>query len=88
MGRPFTHTNFMNTEGTTMTTTSKYASKAFWVDTFDRAIATFAQSLAGVLAVDKIGILDVDWQGALSMAAAVTAASVLTSVSFRGNQKQ
>lgn len=64
---------------------SKYADRQFWVDTFDRGIATFAQSLAGVLAVDKIGVLDVDWAGTLSVAVAITAASVLTSISFRGN---
>lgn len=65
--------------------TSKYADKQFWVDTFDRAIATFAQSLAGVLAVDKVGVLDVDWQGTLSVAVAITVASVMTSIAFRGN---
>lgn len=64
---------------------SKYADKQFWIDLFDRAVATFAQSLAGVLAVDKVGILDVDWQGTLSVAAAITAASILTSIAFRGN---
>ena len=64
---------------------SKYADAKFWIDTLDRAVATFAQSLAGTLAVDKIGIFDVDWHGTLSVAAAITAASVLTSISFRGN---
>ncbi|WP_341945640.1 holin [Microbacterium sp. LWH11-1.2] len=64
---------------------SKYADKQFWIDLFDRAIATAAQSLAGVLAVDKIGLLDVDWYGALGVAGAITLASVLTSIAFRGN---
>lgn len=64
---------------------SKYADRQFWIDTFDRAVATFAQSLAGVLAVDKVGVLDVDWLGALSLGAAITAASVMTSIAFRGN---
>lgn len=64
---------------------SKYADKQFWVDLFDRAVATGAQSLAGVLAVDKIGLLDVDWAGSLSVAGAITLASILTSIAFRGN---
>lgn len=67
---------------------SKYADRQFWIDTLDRGIATFAQSLAGVLAVDKIGVLDVDWTGTLSVAVAITAASVLTSISFRGNSSK
>lgn len=64
---------------------SKYADKQFWIDTFDRAIATFAQSLAGVLGATSAGILDIDWGQTLSVAGAITAASVLTSVGFRGN---
>lgn len=63
---------------------SKYANKQFWIDTFDRAVATFAQSLAGALGVDQTGILDLDWTQTLSLAVGITAASVLTSVAFRG----
>lgn len=63
---------------------SKYASKKFWVDTFDRAVATFAQSLGGALGATSAGILDIDWTQTLSLALAITAASVLTSVGFRG----
>jgi hypothetical protein len=65
---------------------SKYADKQFWIDTFDRAVATFAQSIAGVLVVDKVSIFTVDWQGALGLALAITGASVLTSIAFRGNK--
>jgi hypothetical protein len=65
--------------------TSKYADQAFWVDTFDRGVATFAQSIAGVLVVDKVSLWAVDWQGALGLALAITGASVLTSIAFRGN---
>lgn len=63
---------------------SKYANKQFWIDTFDRAIATFAQSLAGALGIDQTGILDLDWTQSLSLAGAITLASILTSVAFRG----
>lgn len=64
---------------------SKYADKQFWIDTMDRGIATFAQSLAGALGIDQTGILDLDWTQSLSLALAITAASVLTSIAFRGN---
>ncbi|QAU07389.1 hypothetical protein SEA_ALLEB_57 [Microbacterium phage Alleb] len=63
---------------------SKYADQKFWVDTADRAVATFAQSLAGALGIDQTGILDLDWSQSLSIACAITLASVLTSVAFRG----
>ncbi len=63
---------------------SKYASVTFWTDTFDRAVATFAQSAVGALAIDSMGILDVDWTGVMSVAGLAGIVSVLTSVSFRG----
>ena len=54
--------------------------KSFLKGAAERAIKTAAQSLLGVLGVGGIGILDVDWQGALSVALAAALASVLTSV--------
>lgn len=67
---------------------SKYANKQFWVDTFDRAVSTFAQSLVGVLGVDVIGILDVDWVQTLSVAGLAAATSVLLSISYRGKGEE
>lgn len=63
---------------------SKYADKQFWIDTADRAAATFAQTLGGALGVGSIGLLEVDWTGALSLAGAAALVSVLTSINFRG----
>lgn len=63
---------------------SKYASKTFWIDTFDRAVATVAQALVGVLTADVTGLLQVDWVQALSVAGLAGAVAVLTSVAFRG----
>lgn len=63
---------------------SKYASKTFWIDTFDRAVATVAQALVGVLTADVTGLLQVDWAQALSVAGLAGAVAVLTSVAFRG----
>ena len=66
---------------------SKYAEKRFWIDTFDRAISTLAQAGVAVLTAGATGLLDVDWQQALSVSGLATAVSVLTSVAFRGQNE-
>ena len=53
---------------------------AFWRGAAERAIKTFAQALAAALGTGAIGILDVNWAGALSIALIATILSVLTSV--------
>lgn len=64
--------------------TSKFADARFWVDAFDRAVASFAQGAIGALGLDSAGVLDVDWGQGLSIAGAMGLLSVLTSVAFRG----
>lgn len=64
--------------------TSKFASKTFWVDTADRAIASFAQGILGSAGLDTTGIVDVGWGGVLSLAGSYALLSVLTAVAFRG----
>lgn len=54
-------------------------SKAFWLGAAERGLKTFAQSLVSALVVG-VGVLDVDWTGAVSIAAVATAASLLTSI--------
>lgn len=66
---------------------SKYASKAFWVDAGDRAVATAAQAAVALLTAGVTGILDVDWPQVGSIAGLAAAVSVLTSVAFRGSDK-
>lgn len=66
---------------------SKYASKDFWVDAFDRAVATVAQAAVAVLTANVTGLLDVDWVQILSVSGLAGAVSVLTSVAFRGSDK-
>lgn len=53
---------------------------AFWRGAAERALKTFAQSLVAVIGVDAVGLLDVDWLGALSAATLATVISVLTSI--------
>lgn len=67
---------------------SKYASKVFWVDTFDRAVSTVAQAAVAVLTANVTGLLDVDWAQIVSVAGLAGAVSVLTSVAFRGNDTE
>lgn len=52
----------------------------FWAATGERALRTFAQTAAGLLAGDGLGILDIDWTSVLSVASLATIASVLMSV--------
>lgn len=54
--------------------------KTFWKDTVERAVKTFAQSLAAVMTAGATGVLDVDWVNALSVSLLATLVSVLTSV--------
>lgn len=54
--------------------------KTFWKDTAERAVKTFAQSMAAVLTAGVTGVLDVDWMNALSVSLLATLVSVLTSI--------
>lgn len=54
--------------------------KTFWKDTAERAVKTFAQSMAAVLTAGVTGVLDVDWINALSVSLLATLVSVLTSI--------
>lgn len=63
---------------------SKYASRTFWIDTFDRAVASTAQGIIGSAALDSTGILDIDWTGVLSVGGSMGLLALLTSVAFRG----
>lgn len=63
---------------------SKYASKKFWTDTADRAIATTAQAAVAALTTGATGLFDIDAVGVASVSLAAGLASVLTSIAFRG----
>lgn len=52
--------------------------RLFWRDAIERAIATAAQSTLAVLGADVIDVIgDVDWKGALSVAAGGALLSIL-----------
>lgn len=65
-------------------TVSKFADKQFWVDTGDRALASFAQALVTTGVFESVGLLGVNWTDILSLSGGYALASVLTSVAFRG----
>lgn len=54
--------------------------KTFLKDTAERAVKTFAQSLAAVMTAGATGVLDVDWMNAFSVSLLATLVSVLTSL--------
>lgn len=54
--------------------------KEFWKGAAERAIKTFAATLAALLSASGIGILDVDWGQALSVSGLATLVSFLIAV--------
>lgn len=54
--------------------------KGFWKGLSERAIKTFSQTVAGLLAAGTIGVLEVDWINILSISALTTLASIFTSI--------
>lgn len=62
----------------------KWATGAFWADTFERAVRTAAQAALGVIGAEQLGLLDVDWSVAGSVAGLAAVVSLLTSVAAGG----
>jgi hypothetical protein len=62
---------------------SKFADPKFWMDTLDRAIATFAQAALATLASGASGLFDIAWTEVASIAGLAALISVLTSIAFR-----
>jgi hypothetical protein len=54
--------------------------KLFWKDATERAIKTFAQTLASLLVGDGVGLLNVDWIGCISVSGLAALVSLLTSI--------
>ena len=67
-----------------MTMRTNLFAATFWKSTVERSIRTAAQVLLGFLVVGETGILDVDWEQALSVTGVAVIASILTSVVATG----
>lgn len=63
---------------------SKYANRQFWIDTADRAVATFAQGSLGAITGDAIGLADLDLAAIAGIGGLAALVSALTSIAFRG----
>jgi hypothetical protein len=58
--------------------------RTFLAAAAERAVKTFAQTLAALVAANGSGVLDVDWAGGLSVAVSAAVVSLLTSVASGG----
>jgi hypothetical protein len=63
-----------------MSISTGYATAAFWVASLERAVKTFAQSLAALLVADGVDLLSIDWGEKFSIAGMAALVSLLTSV--------
>jgi hypothetical protein len=52
----------------------------FWKATAERAVKTFVQVLIATFGTDQIGIVELPWESALSLAASAALLSILTSL--------
>ena len=55
--------------------------KSFWKAAFERAIRTFAQTAAALVAVDvAVSVIDIDWPYVAGVSATAAVLSILTSI--------
>lgn len=52
----------------------------FWKATAERAVKTFVQVLIATFGTDQIGIVELPWESALSLAASAALLSIMTSL--------
>ena len=52
----------------------------FWIDAAERAIKTTAQTAAGLISANGLGLTDVNWKGVAGVAGLAFVYSVLTSI--------
>jgi hypothetical protein len=56
-------------------------SKAFWIYATERIIKSFAYSLNGLLVTSGVGLIKIDWAGALSVSGLAALSSLLVALS-------
>lgn len=54
--------------------------RAFWLDTLERAVKTFAQAVVAGIGANAVGVMDLDWVVIVSVSATAALVSVLTSI--------
>ncbi len=59
---------------------SHWTKRFWWAQTFERMVKTGAQSLLATVGVGTVGLVDVGWAGAFSVAGLAMLVSFLTSV--------
>lgn len=52
----------------------------FWKAAFERAVKTFAQTLAALVGANAVNVIDVEWAALLGISATAAIVSVLTSL--------
>ncbi|MGQ4532778.1 holin [Dermabacteraceae bacterium P13115] len=57
-----------------------YADKAYWVAVVERAVKRFSEALAALVGAGGMGLFDVNWGQAISVAGMAAVVSVLTSL--------
>lgn len=62
-------------------------SKEFWVAALERALVTFASALIAAIGTNQVGLLEIDWTGAASLAGTAAVLSILTSIVSGGSSK-
>lgn len=63
---------------------SDFTKGSFWIAVGERAVKTFAQTLAATLGAGAFDVLTVPWQDAVSMSAGAAVVSVLMSIASAG----
>lgn len=63
---------------------SVFTTKDFWLQTLERAIKTFCQTVLGAVGVTAVAIQEIPWTVVLATAATTTVLSVLTSIASSG----
>lgn len=64
---------------------SRYADPGFWVDACDLAWSVAAKAGLAAIGTRVLGLVQVDWVGALNVAALAALVSLLTSVARRSS---
>lgn len=62
----------------------RWATGAFWADTFERAVRTAAQAALGIVGAGQLGLFEVDWAAVGSVAGLAAVVSLLMSFAAGG----